>query len=437
MSGRVRWTVAAVAALVLGGGGLLTASVGSANVSSFVPITPCRLLDTRATDQVGERGTPLGPEETFVTPVWGTHGKCTIPTGATGVSLGVTITNPTAASYLTVFPADASKPLASHLNWLPGQAPTPNAVTAMLSDDGQLAVYNRAGTVDVIVDIVGYYELATAGGPGPAGPAGPTGPQGAPGDPGPRPANVVWVAASGGDFTSLQAALASITDNSASNPYLIRIAPGVYTESATTMLKDYVDIEGSGENVTVLTCACSGVGDAPESATLAAQGPGLHAAVRHLTVRTTGASGFSIAVFADDADSGVSFEHVTAEATGAAQYNFAIVNSGNAATRARLTAVTATASGAVIDNVGVIHRGSLATYTDLTTDARVGVKFDQGGTALLRDSHLRGFVNSVDFAGTGFVRIINSVLDGPKAGGSMNCLNVFDPSLSALSTDCT
>ena len=54
--------------------------------------------------------------------------------------------------------------------------------------------------------------------------------------------NVVTVATTGGDFTSIQAALTSITDNSASNKYLVRVGPGTYTE--TVQMKQYVDIEG-------------------------------------------------------------------------------------------------------------------------------------------------------------------------------------------------
>ena len=61
--------------------------------------------------------------------------------------------------------------------------------------------------------------------------------------------NVVVVAKSGGDYTSVQDALDNITA-SASNPYLIRVAPGVYT--GTVDLESYVDIEGSGEGVTIL-----------------------------------------------------------------------------------------------------------------------------------------------------------------------------------------
>jgi hypothetical protein len=64
--------------------------------------------------------------------------------------------------------------LTSNSNWVAGQAPTPNAVTAALSADGRLGLYNLTGTVDVLVDIVGYYELSTSG-PGPQGLPGPSG----------------------------------------------------------------------------------------------------------------------------------------------------------------------------------------------------------------------------------------------------------------------
>ena len=158
----IRGTGFGIAAVLLGAGGLAGSSsavVSSGERTVYVPITPCRLFDTRpAGDNVGLRATPLSSNETFVATVQGTNGKCTIPTGAISAALNVTVTNPTAASYLTVFPSDKPLPLASSLNWVSGQPPTPNAVTTDLSPDGKASFYNHSGTVDVIVDIVGYYE---------------------------------------------------------------------------------------------------------------------------------------------------------------------------------------------------------------------------------------------------------------------------------------
>jgi len=65
--------------------------------------------------------------------------------------------------------------------------------------------------------------------------------------------NVIIVAPSGGDFTSPVDAMNAITDASASNPYLIKIMPGVYEVPDNTMrAKSYVDIEGSGAAVTTI-----------------------------------------------------------------------------------------------------------------------------------------------------------------------------------------
>ena len=167
--GRSRWiALGASIAVVVGAGGVLTSSAGSANAcSSLVPISPCRLLDTRpGSDNVGARATPVGPGETFRTMAWGTNGNCSIPAGATGLSMNVTAILPTASSFLTVFGAEPW-PLAASLNWVAGQAPTPNAVTSPLTADGQIGFYNLSGTVHLAVDVVGFYEPSSSG---PAGP---------------------------------------------------------------------------------------------------------------------------------------------------------------------------------------------------------------------------------------------------------------------------
>jgi hypothetical protein len=142
-------------------------------------------MDTRPASNIGTRSTPLGPGETHEALVWGTNGSCTIPATATAVGMNVTFVNPTASGFLTVFPAgNAPVPWTSNLNWVAGQPPAPNAVTTPLSSNGKIGYYNNAGTVDVIADVVGYYEPATSGPPGTPGASGAPGTPGASGAPG-------------------------------------------------------------------------------------------------------------------------------------------------------------------------------------------------------------------------------------------------------------
>jgi hypothetical protein len=169
---RTRWAaIGASLSIVFGAAGAaMVHAAGNGAASALVPITPCRLVDTRKTEPVGVRTTPLAAGETATFQATGANGNCTIPANATGLSTNVTVLNPTAASFLTVFPADAAKPLSANLNWTPQSSPTPNQVTVGLSPTGAIKAYNLAGNIDVVIDVVGYY-VAASGGPGARGPA--------------------------------------------------------------------------------------------------------------------------------------------------------------------------------------------------------------------------------------------------------------------------
>ena len=54
------------------------------------------------------------------------------------------------------------------------------------------------------------------------------------------------------DYTSLYNAMNSITDNSSNTRYLIKIQSGIYYESTYIICKEYVDIEGNGDDNTIL-----------------------------------------------------------------------------------------------------------------------------------------------------------------------------------------
>ena len=117
--------------------------------AGYHPLTPARILDTRTA------GGPIGPGAALSLQVAGQGG---VPsTGATAVVVNVTVTNPTAASFLTVYPAGEALPLAANLNFVPAQT-VPNLVTAKLGTGGNLLIYNAAGSTDVVVDVAGWYD---------------------------------------------------------------------------------------------------------------------------------------------------------------------------------------------------------------------------------------------------------------------------------------
>jgi len=294
----------------------------------------------------------------------------------------------------------------------------------------------------VIIDIVGYYE-PSAGGPqgaqGPIGPAGVQGQTGATGDPGPRPAQVVWVATSGGDFTSLKSALASITDNSALQTYVIKIAPGTYTETSAVALKSYVDIEGSGEGISTITCNCAtGILDA-SSSVLWAKSVG-HLQVRHLSVTNTGGGSVSFGLGTDDVDETVVFDHVTAMAAGGGLGSNAVFTDG-LPNGPGFNDVTATSSqpSALAASAMYFFSPSTSRLNNVSATSTVGsnsygISVVAGSKVLIRDSAMSGVTGSVNaIGGAGTVHVANSVLTGSESGlAGTDCANNVKPDLSAF-----
>jgi hypothetical protein len=118
-------------------------------------VAPCRVLDTR--DPAGPYGGPAlgaGQSRAFTL-----AGRCGIPASARAVTLNLTVTGPTAAGNLRLYPADQALPSTSTLNYSSGQTRANNAIVG-LSPSGALAVRSAqaAGTVHVILDVTGYFE---------------------------------------------------------------------------------------------------------------------------------------------------------------------------------------------------------------------------------------------------------------------------------------
>ncbi len=129
-------------------GWLTDASNPSATGSRFAPVAPARLLDTRIAQK-------LGPNQSMSVAI---AGNGPIPNaGVLAVVLNVTVTGPTASSYLTAWPDGDQRPLSSDLNFTAGQT-VPNMVVVKVGTDGRINVYNAAGSTDVVIDVMGWYS---------------------------------------------------------------------------------------------------------------------------------------------------------------------------------------------------------------------------------------------------------------------------------------
>lgn len=159
MAGRVaKLASVAVAALVGTAAGAVATRVvvvGAATTTAqpiVVPVSPERLVDTRPDDPIGVPAGKLSAGKTLTVTA---RGVDPVPADAVGVVLNVTAVNATIDTFLTVWPTGEARPLASTLNPSPGGTSF-NAATVLLGTKGQFSVYNHAGSVDVIVDVVGY-----------------------------------------------------------------------------------------------------------------------------------------------------------------------------------------------------------------------------------------------------------------------------------------
>jgi hypothetical protein len=119
----------------------------------YHPLPPSRILDTRSGPcPCGKLG-PNGTTDVVVTNVGGVPPHVL---GVTAVVLNVTVTDPSAGSFLTVYPTGVPRPNASNLNFGPGQT-VPNLVIVKVGDLGKVTAYNCCGFTHVIFDVVGWY----------------------------------------------------------------------------------------------------------------------------------------------------------------------------------------------------------------------------------------------------------------------------------------
>jgi hypothetical protein len=111
---------------------------------TFGGVAPARVTDTRAT------GRPA-PGEPYAVTVTGGD----VPGDARSVVLNVTVTEPSAEGYLTVWPCGAAQPWASNLNFPAGRT-VANAVAVGVGTGGQVCLASPAAA-HLVIDVDGYH----------------------------------------------------------------------------------------------------------------------------------------------------------------------------------------------------------------------------------------------------------------------------------------
>lgn len=149
--------------VAVGPGGIVTVEPGAATThviadlagyysptghAGYVPLTPKRVIDTR--EGLGISGA-IGREAVKTMTIPG------LPAGTTAVTLNVTAVQPTALTYLTVFPGGSPMPLASNLNVQAGEIRA-NLVTVKVGPDGKVSFFNKFGSTHLVADLAGYYS---------------------------------------------------------------------------------------------------------------------------------------------------------------------------------------------------------------------------------------------------------------------------------------
>jgi hypothetical protein len=128
--------------------------------TTFVSITPSRLLDTRSGNTtIDGQSAGIGPYQALtVTPVK-VAGRAGIPNDAIAAALNIIAINPSGDGFITVFPCGTSVPITTNINFFRG-AIISNMVISKLGTDGSVCIYSNV-TTDVVIDINGAFPAVS------------------------------------------------------------------------------------------------------------------------------------------------------------------------------------------------------------------------------------------------------------------------------------
>lgn len=143
----------------------------------YVPITPCRIVDTRYGSGTG--GTPFASLQTRTYYVSGTLGfgaqggksdGCGIPGGTVALAASFLVVSPSGAGRIHAWPNGSSEPTATTYYYGNHTGSNSSTVTVNPATSYSLKVRNYSASTDLVIDVTGYYVKPMAAVIEPAGP---------------------------------------------------------------------------------------------------------------------------------------------------------------------------------------------------------------------------------------------------------------------------
>ena len=142
---------------------LTVATFAVADPSTYVAITPCRIVDTRqAGGSLANREIRdvqvLGAGSGFAAQGGKANG-CDLPTDAVAVEASVTAVDPADSGFFRAWPSDESMPNATFMNFDRGMDITNTGSLTIDADDetDHLRIRNFGGRSHYVIDIQGYF----------------------------------------------------------------------------------------------------------------------------------------------------------------------------------------------------------------------------------------------------------------------------------------
>lgn len=238
-------------------------------------------------------------------------------------------------------------------------------------------------------------------------------------------AYVVVVAKSGGDYTTINDAINSITPSSAER-YLILVMPGVYEEQVT--LPEYVHLKGAGVENTLISSQANTANFNEDAATTMIVPANTQVSDLRVRNNSTTNDGVALKVTTGNANTILDNVQIVTNGAGGDQHIGLYLNSGNP----KLSHVYVEVSGGTSNNWGIFNSASSPTIHDSTVAATgngtAGLRMN-GGNPYISDSTISGTNGTngqgINTAGAGVhtVTIDRSSIKGDVGGSGSSIIS--------------